>query len=48
MEHAIARVKASIVNYGTISGNNIYPYVMDKNDTIDIDYMDDWVNAENK
>jgi CMP-N,N'-diacetyllegionaminic acid synthase len=37
--------KASIVNYGTISGNNIYPYVMDKNDTIDIDYMDDWVNA---
>lgn len=40
--------KASIVSYGTISGNNIYPYVMDKNDTIDIDYMDDWVNAENK
>jgi N-acylneuraminate cytidylyltransferase len=40
--------KASIVNYGTISGNNIYPYVMDKNDTIDIDYMDDWIFAENK
>ena len=40
--------KASIVNYGTISGNNIYPYVMDINDTIDIDYMDDWDNAENK
>lgn len=38
--------KASIISYGTISGNNIYPYVMDKNDTIDIDYMDDWENAK--
>lgn len=40
--------KASIVKKGTISGERIYPYVMDKSDTIDIDTMDDWYKAENK
>lgn len=40
--------KASIVNKGTISGEKIYPYVMDKSDTIDIDTMDDWFKAEKK
>ena len=31
----------------TISGKNIYPYLMKKNDTIDIDTYEDWVKAEN-
>ena len=38
--------KTSIVNKRTISGERIYPYVMDKSDTIDIDTMDDWFKAE--
>ena len=40
--------KASIVNEGTISGERIYPYIMDKSDTIDIDTMDDWFKADKK
>ena len=40
--------KTSIVHDGTISGERIYPYVMDKSDTIDIDTMDDWFKAEKK
>ena len=38
--------KSTIIKYRTISGNNIYPYVMNKNDTIDIDTLDDWKKAE--
>ena len=36
----------NIINNGTISGQNIYPYIMNKNDTIDIDSIDDWNKAE--
>lgn len=39
-------IKTSILNKETISGNNIYPYIMDKNETIDIDTEDDWEKAE--
>ena len=39
-------IKTSILKENTISGQNIYPYVMSKNDTIDIDNMDDWNKAE--
>jgi len=28
--------------FDTISGDNIYPYVMNKNETIDIDTENDW------
>jgi CMP-N,N'-diacetyllegionaminic acid synthase len=41
-------LKSSIVDSGTISGNKIYPYVMDKTDTIDIDTEEDWIKAENQ
>lgn len=41
-------IKTSILERGLISGDNIYPYVMDKNDTIDIDSYDDWIKAERK
>ena len=40
-------LKPDILKNNTISGDNIYPYIMDKNDTIDIDTMDDWEKAEN-
>jgi len=36
----------SIIDSGTISGNKIYPYVMNKKDTIDIDTSEDWDKAE--
>uniref|UniRef100_A0A6C0AY19 Cytidylyltransferase n=1 Tax=viral metagenome TaxID=1070528 RepID=A0A6C0AY19_9ZZZZ len=36
-----------IINNGTISGEKIYPYIMSKNDTIDIDSNEDWIKAEN-
>ena len=39
-------LKASIVKNGTITGDNIYPYVMNKNDVIDIDTEEDWKKAE--
>lgn len=32
----------SILETGTISGEKIYPYVMDKEDTLDIDEAKDW------
>ena len=38
---------ADIIDNNTISGLNIYPYVMNKNDVIDIDTNDDWIKAEN-
>lgn len=31
-----------IIFQGSISGNNIYPYIMEKNEIIDIDTIDDW------
>mgnify|MGYP001189436463 CR=1 FL=1 len=38
---------ADIIHNNTISGLHIYPYVMNKNDVIDIDSNEDWVKAEN-
>ena len=40
--------KSSIIENNTISGNKIFPYVMDKDDTIDIDTIEDWYKAEVK
>ncbi len=39
-------IKTSIIKNKTISGTKIYPYVMKKTDSIDIDNMDDWYEAE--
>ena len=39
-------IKTSIIKYGTISGKNIYPYIMEKDDVIDIDTINDWKKAE--
>lgn len=39
-------IKTSLLYRETISGDNIYPYVMNKNETIDIDTQDDWEKAE--
>ena len=33
---------------GTISGNNIYPFIMDDEDSIDIDNLDDFSKAESR
>lgn len=41
-------IKTSILINNTISGQNIYPYIMNKDDTIDIDTMEDWIKAENQ
>lgn len=38
-------IKTSILKDNTISGKKIYPYIMDKNDTIDIDNSNDWEKA---
>jgi CMP-N-acetylneuraminic acid synthetase len=35
-------LKTSILETGGISGNKIYPYIMNKEDTIDIDTLEDW------
>ena len=37
--------KPNIVDGGKISGERIIPFIMEKNDTIDIDTEDDWNNA---
>lgn len=39
-------IKTSILKDNTISGKNIYPYIMNKKDTIDIDNINDWNKAE--
>lgn len=39
-------IKTTNLNNNSISGKKIYPYIMDKNDTIDIDTIDDWRKAE--
>ena len=41
-------MKTSILEKNTISGNSIYPYIMNESDTIDIDNINDWKNAEKK
>ena len=38
--------KSSIISQGTISGTNIYPYIMSPSETIDIDTDEDWEKAE--
>ena len=40
-------LNSEIVKRGTISGEKIYAYIMNKNDTIDIDSNEDWKKAEN-
>ena len=40
-------LKPELINKGMISGENIYPYLMNKNDTIDIDTIEDWNNYSN-
>ena len=37
---------ASIVEKGTISGNNVFPYVLENEEIVDIDTMEDWEKAE--
>lgn len=41
-------IKKSILDRETISGDVIYPFVMKKCDTIDIDNQEDWIKAEKK
>ena len=36
-----------IIKNNTISATKIYPYIMNTNDIIDIDYDKDWIEAEN-
>lgn len=36
----------SVIESGKLSGEKIYPYIMNKKDIIDIDTMEDWYNAE--
>ena len=36
----------SLLKQNKISGDKILPYIMDKNDTIDIDTLEDWKKAE--
>lgn len=38
---------ATIYEKNSITGDNIYPYIMDKNEYHDIDTEDDWKKAEN-
>ena len=38
-------IKTSILEGNTISGDRIYPYIMNKDDTIDIDTIEDWEKA---
>ena len=38
-------LKTNIINKGTISGDNIYPYIMSREDKIDIDDENDWNKA---
>jgi N-acylneuraminate cytidylyltransferase len=38
-------LKPYLLNENKISGDRIYPYIMNKEDTIDIDTLDDWNKA---
>jgi len=40
--------KASLVAKNTLSGDSIYPYIMNPEDTLDIDTVNDWKKAEKK
>ena len=40
-------LKTSLLKHNIISGKKIYPFIMKKEDKIDIDNLDDWVQAEN-
>ena len=39
--------KKTPIKNGILSGEKIYPYIMSKNDTIDIDTEEDWKKADN-
>ena len=39
-------LKIETLKNGSISGSNIYPYLMNKNEDIDIDTLEDWKKAE--
>ena len=39
-------LKPKLLKKGLISGDRIYPYIMNKNDTFDIDTMEDWIKVE--
>lgn len=41
-------LKSYLLDDSKISGDRIYPYIMNKEDTIDIDTLDDWNNASLK
>ena len=41
-------IKTKTLDDNTLSGKRIYPYVMDRSDTVDIDNMDDWCKATMK
>ena len=41
-------INSDIVRNGILSGNKILPYIMSKNDNIDIDTVDDWIKAEQR
>ena len=38
----------SFIKYDSITGPNIYAYIMNKDETDDIDYIQDWIKSENK
>lgn len=40
-------IKIETIKKNSLSGNNIYPYVMNSEDNIDIDTLDDWKRGEN-
>ena len=39
-------LKPELLKNGLISGSNIYPFIMNKNDTYDIDTIEDWIKVE--
>ena len=38
----------TIIKYNLLSGYNIYPFIMDENETDDIDILSDFITSENK
>lgn len=38
----------TIIYNGSVSGNKIYPYIMNKDELDDIDTIEDWIQSENK
>ena len=38
----------TFLKYNSITGPNIYAYLMNKEETDDIDYIQDWIKSENK